>query len=49
VFLQNGRAFKCCKTAQINLIKFKADTKYKQEATEMLARIDKDLQNLLNK
>ena len=32
------------KAAQINLIKFKADTKYKQEATEMLARIDKDLQ-----
>jgi outer membrane protein assembly factor BamD len=29
------------KTAQINLIKFKADTKYKQEATEMLARIEK--------
>ena len=33
------------KTAQLNLIKFKADTKYKQEANEMSARIDKDLQN----
>lgn len=32
------------KAAQLNLIKFKADTKYKQEANEMLARIDKDLQ-----
>lgn len=32
------------KTAQLNLIKFKADTKYKQVASEMLARIDKDLQ-----
>ena len=32
------------KAAQLNLIKFKADTKYKQEASEMLARIDKDLQ-----
>ena len=33
------------KTAQLNLIKFKTDTKYKQEANEMSARIDKDLQN----
>jgi outer membrane protein assembly factor BamD len=32
------------KAAQLNLIKFKADTKYKQVANEMLARIDKDLQ-----
>ena len=32
------------RAAQLNLIKFKADTKYKQEASEMLARIDKDLQ-----
>jgi outer membrane protein assembly factor BamD len=32
------------RAAQLNLIKFKAETKYKQEASEMLARIDKDLQ-----
>ncbi|TDE07116.1 outer membrane protein assembly factor BamD [Flavobacterium sandaracinum] len=32
------------KAAQLNLMKFKAETKYKKVATEMLARIDKDLQ-----
>ena len=32
------------KLAYANLIKFKADTKYKQKADEMLARIEKDLQ-----
>jgi len=33
------------KTAYSNLIKFDANTKYKKNADEMLARIDKDLQN----
>ena len=32
------------KTAQTNLIKFNAETKYKKEAEQMLARIEKDLQ-----
>jgi hypothetical protein len=32
----------------INLIKFNAETKYK-ESNEMLARVEQDLQNLLNK
>ena len=32
------------KVAHANLIKFKADTKYKQKADEMLVRIEKDLQ-----
>lgn len=32
------------KIAHANLIKFKADTKYKAKADEMLARIEKDLQ-----
>jgi hypothetical protein len=38
VFLQNGRAFECCKTAYLNLMKFNAETKYKEKADEMLAR-----------
>ena len=37
------------KVAYANLIKFKSDTKYRQKADEMLVRIEKDLQNLLNK
>jgi outer membrane protein assembly factor BamD len=32
------------KVAYANLIKFKADTKYKQKADEMMVRIEKDLQ-----
>jgi outer membrane protein assembly factor BamD len=32
------------KTAQLNLMKFNAETKYKKVANEMLARIEKDLQ-----
>lgn len=32
-------------TAHSNLMKFNADTKYKEKATEMLARVEKDLQN----
>lgn len=32
------------KTAQLNLIKFNAETKYKTEANAMLAQIEKDLQ-----
>ena len=32
------------KVAHANLIKFKADTKYKQKADEMMVRIEKDLQ-----
>ncbi|MEN9489121.1 MAG: hypothetical protein RL494_1386 [Bacteroidota bacterium] len=32
------------KTAQADLLKFNANTQYKKEADEMLARIDKDLQ-----
>ena len=32
------------KTAQANLIKFNAETKYKKQADQMLARIEKDLQ-----
>lgn len=35
---------KVSKTCYNNLIKFKADTEYKKIANEMLARIDKDLQ-----
>jgi outer membrane protein assembly factor BamD len=31
------------------LIKFNAETKYKEKADEMLARVEQDLQNLLNK
>lgn len=37
------------KVAHANLMKFKADTKYKKQADEMYARIEQDLQNLLNK
>jgi outer membrane protein assembly factor BamD len=33
------------KTAYSNLMKFKADSKYKNKADEMLVRIEKDLQN----
>ncbi len=33
------------KTAHSNLMKFKADSKYKKKADEMLVRIEKDLQN----
>ncbi|MCL6461728.1 Beta-barrel assembly machine subunit BamD [Flavobacterium micromati] len=32
------------KTAQVNLLKFNGETKYKKEAGEMLVRIEKDLQ-----
>jgi outer membrane protein assembly factor BamD len=32
-------------TAHTNLMKFNADTKYKDKANEMLARVEKDLQN----
>jgi outer membrane protein assembly factor BamD len=32
------------KTAYAGLIKYKADTKYKEQADDMLARVDKDLQ-----
>jgi outer membrane protein assembly factor BamD len=32
-------------TAHSNLMKFKADTKHKDKASEMLARVEKDLQN----
>lgn len=32
------------KTAYSGLIKYKADTKYKEQANEMIARVDKDLQ-----
>ena len=32
------------KVAYANLVKFKADTKYKQKADEMMVRIEKDLQ-----
>jgi outer membrane protein assembly factor BamD len=32
-------------TAHSNLMKFNADTKYKDKASEMLARVEKDLQN----
>lgn len=32
-------------TAHSNLMKFNADTKYKEKANEMLARVEKDLQN----
>ncbi len=35
---------KVSKVAYSNLLKFKADTQYKNEADDMLARIDKDLQ-----
>lgn len=35
------------KVAYANLIKFKADTKYKQKADEMLVRIEKDLQKYI--
>jgi outer membrane protein assembly factor BamD len=30
-----------------NLIKFKADTKYKKQADEMFARVEKDLQKYI--
>jgi outer membrane protein assembly factor BamD len=33
------------KTAYSNLIKFEANTKYKKNADDMLAKIEKDLQN----
>jgi outer membrane protein assembly factor BamD len=32
------------KTAYLNLVKFNAETKYKEKA-EMLARVEQDLQN----
>jgi outer membrane protein assembly factor BamD len=32
-------------TAHSNLMKFKTDTKYKEKASAMLARVEKDLQN----
>jgi outer membrane protein assembly factor BamD len=35
---------KVAKTAYSGLIKYKADTKYKEQADDMLARVDKDLQ-----
>ena len=35
------------KLAYANLIKFKADTKYKKQADEMLARVEKDLQKFI--
>lgn len=35
------------KVAYANLIKFKADTKYKKQADEMYARIEKDLQKFI--
>ena len=35
------------KVAYANLIKFKADTKYKKQADEMLARVEKDLQKFI--
>ena len=35
------------KVAYTNLIKFKADTKYKKQADEMLARVEKDLQKFI--
>ncbi|MNE23178.1 hypothetical protein D3C80_1164220 [compost metagenome] len=31
-------------TAYANLVKFKSDTKYKEKADEMNARVEKDLQ-----
>ncbi|NHM07753.1 outer membrane protein assembly factor BamD [Flavobacterium sp. CYK-4] len=37
------------KIAYTNLMKFKADTSYKEKADDMLARIDKDLQQYSNK
>jgi outer membrane protein assembly factor BamD len=39
---KNGRTIECCKTAYTGLIKFKTDTKYKEQADDMLARV-KDL------
>jgi outer membrane protein assembly factor BamD len=33
------------KTAYLNLMKFNAETKYKEKANEMLARVEQDLQN----
>jgi outer membrane protein assembly factor BamD len=33
------------KTAYLNLVKFNAETKYKEKADEMLARVEQDLQN----
>jgi outer membrane protein assembly factor BamD len=42
---KNGRAFECAKTAYLNLVKFNAETKYKEKADEMLARVEQDLQN----
>jgi outer membrane protein assembly factor BamD len=35
---------KNARLAYTNLLKFKGDSKYAEEAQEMLARIDKDLQ-----
>ena len=35
------------KVAYANLIKFKADTKYRKQADEMLARVEKDLQKFI--
>ena len=35
------------KVAYANLIKFKSDTKYKKQADEMLARVEKDLQKFI--
>ena len=37
------------KIAHANLVKFNSDTKHKKEADEMLAKIDKDLQQFSNK
>jgi outer membrane protein assembly factor BamD len=44
VFQKMEERLSNAKTAHANLMKFKADTKYKEKADEMLARIDKDLQ-----
>ena len=35
------------KVAYVNLIKFKADTKYRKQADEMFARVEKDLQKFI--
>jgi outer membrane protein assembly factor BamD len=35
------------KVSYANLIKFKADTKYKKQADEMFARVEKDLQKYI--
>ncbi len=44
VFSKMQDRLNASKIAYSNLMKFKADTEYKNEANEMLARIDKDLQ-----